>query len=290
MQNLASCSIVHKFVEAPGSLIPIRWHYVEAGDPSRQTIILLHGNPESWAAWIEQIDALAPEYHVIAPDLKGYGQGDKNPGDWRWESVAEEMLAFLQQIGVSKPVIIAHDRGCVLSDYMLGNHPDFARGYMRMQQVCHILRNENSPQGVYFADPILGPALFGDPEYYFRYRLKPMLKNPVASHKLETLKSEMGYESMPEAVIRYFQSSSFEKERLDRTTRLLRHMDFPVLLYQGQLDDGQPPYYFESATAPAVDCFPNARLQWVDAGHYLALEKPHEVTEAITQFIREVAA
>ena len=66
----------------------------------------------------------------------------------------------------------------------------------------------------------------------------------------------MSYPGLPDAVIRYFQSSSFEKERLDRTCRLLRRMNFPVLLLQGDLDEGQPPFYYDDPTNPAVAQFP----------------------------------
>ena len=289
-EKLLSTHVTHRFVEAPGAVIPIRWHYVEAGDPTATTILFLHGNPESWAAWVDQIDAMSDTYHIIAPDLKGYGQGDKRPGDWRWENCADEMLAMLRQIGVQNAIIVAHDRGCVLADYLGGSHPDFVLGYLRMQQVCHILAPENSPQGRYFADPIFGPAIFGDPDYYFRFRLSKMLKKPVAEDKLATLKAQMSFEGLSEAVIRYFQSSSFEKERLDRTTRLLRNMDFPVQLVQGRLDDGQPPYYFEAPDAHAVNCFPNAKLTWLDAGHYVGLERPEAVTNAVSEFAREISA
>lgn len=289
-ERLTNLIVTHHFVDAPGALVPIKWHYVEAGDPSATTIVFLHGNPESWAAWVDQLDAMAATHHVIAPDLKGYGQGDKNHGDWRWENCAEEMLAMLRQIGVQKAIIVAHDRGCVLADYLSGNHPDFVLGYLRMQQVCHILAAENSPQGQYFADPLFGPAIFADPDFYFQFRLSKMLKNPVAEDRLATLKAQMSFEGLPEAVIRYFQSSSFEKERLDRTTRLLRNMTFPVQMVQGRLDDGQPPYYFETPGALAVDCFPNAKLSWIDAGHYVGLERSQDVTEAVSTFAADIAA
>jgi pimeloyl-ACP methyl ester carboxylesterase len=285
-EQLGPVTVTHRFVEAPGAVIPIRWHYVETGDPSREVIVFLHGNPESWHSWHPQIEHFAPHYRIIAPDLKGYGQGDKHPGDWRWEVCAEEMLAFLTQIGLTRFNIVSHDRGAVLADYLAGNHPERVLRYVRMQQVCHIWRAENSPQGVYFADPIFGPAIYGDPDFYFQYRFLKMLKNPVPPERLEKFKEEMSYEGLPEAVIRYFQSSSFEKERLDRTSRLLRKMNFPVLLLQGDLDDGQPPFYFNDPTNPAVAQFPAARLQWVQgAGHYTNLEKPEEVTIAIEQFL-----
>jgi hypothetical protein len=47
-EQLGSVTVTHRFVEAPGAVIPIRWHYVETGDPGHETIVFLHGNPESW--------------------------------------------------------------------------------------------------------------------------------------------------------------------------------------------------------------------------------------------------
>jgi pimeloyl-ACP methyl ester carboxylesterase len=291
VERVGSTSVTHHFVEAPGAVIPIRWHYVEAGDRANETLVFLHGNPESWEAWSEQIPHFASRYHIIAADLKGYGQGDKRPGDWRWESVAVEFGAFLDTIGVARAHIVAHDRGAVLADYFGGNNPLRVRSYVRMQQVCHIWRAENSPQGVYFADPIFGPNIYGDPDFYFEYRLQKMLKNPVPAERIERLKTQMSFAGLNTAVIRYFQSSSFEKERLDRTSRLLRNMTFPVLLLQGDRDDGQPPFYFNDESNPAVDQFPDARLAWVEgAGHYTHLEKPGVITERIDAFLAALRA
>jgi pimeloyl-ACP methyl ester carboxylesterase len=290
-ERLGEVEVVHRVVEAPGAVIPIRWHYVEAGDPSLSTIVFLHGNPESWYAWHHQIEHLSNRFHIIAPDLKGYGQGDKRPGDWRWENCAEEMLALLDKLGVGRFHMIAHDRGAVLADYLGGNHPERILSYSRLQQICHIWQATNSPQASYFADPIFGPYIYGDPDFYFEYRLLKMLKNKVSDERLEKFKMEMSYPGLPDAVIRYFQSSSFEKERLDRTSRLLRAMKFPVQLVQGDKDDGQPPFYYNHADSPATALFPDARLVWIEgAGHYTVLEKPEEVTDVIQAFLDEVGA
>ncbi len=286
VEAVGNVQVTHHFVDAPGAVIPVRWHYVEAGQRDNPTIVFIHGNPESWHAWHSQIEHFAARYHIVAIDLKGYGQGDKRPGDWRWENCAEEALALFTQIGLDRFYIVAHDRGAVLSDYLGGNHPERVLGYVRMQQICHIWRAENSPQATYFADPIFGPYIYGDPDFYFSYRLNRMLKNPIDAERLEKFKEEMSYPGLEHAVIRYFQSSSFEKERLDRTSRLLRNMTFPVLLLQGDMDDGQPPFYYDDPTNPAVAQFPNARLEWVSgAGHYVHLEKPEAVTRSIERFL-----
>jgi pimeloyl-ACP methyl ester carboxylesterase len=294
VEGLAGVSAVHHFVDAPGAVIPIRWHYVEAGDPAKETILFLHGNPESWHSWHPQIEALGRRFHIIAVDLKGYGQGDKRAGDWRWENCAEEMLALLDTIGVGTFNIVAHDRGAVLADYLGGNHPERVLRYVRMQQILHIWRSENSPQATYFADPIFGPAIFGDPDFYFEFRLLKMLKNPVSTERLERFKAEMSFAGLEHAVIRYFQSSSFEKERIDRVSRLLRAMTFPVLLLQAENDENQPRYYYADPANPAVALFSDARLEWIpNSGHYTNLERPEIVTAKIAEFLdcgRAVAA
>ena len=289
LEQVGAVTVTHRFVDAPGALIPIRWHYVEAGQRDGETIVFLHGNPESWHSWHPQIEYFAARYRIIAPDLKGYGQGDKRPGDWRWENCAEEMLALLDQLGVTRFHLVAHDRGAVLSDYLGGLHPDRILSYTRMQQICHIWAAENSPQASYFADPIFGPYIYGDPDFYFQYRLLKMLKNPVPAERLEKFKEEMSYAGLPDAVIRYFQSSSFEKERLDRMCRLIPKMTFPVQLLQGDQDDGQPTYYFDHPHNPAAALFRDARLVWVHgAGHYTNLEKPEVVTAAIDSFLKSL--
>ena len=44
-------------------------------------VVLLHGIPESWRCWHKQMPALARQFRVIAPDMKGYGCSDKKEGD-----------------------------------------------------------------------------------------------------------------------------------------------------------------------------------------------------------------
>ena len=53
----------------------IRMHVAEAGKGA--PVVLLHGYPETWYAWRNQWPDLARDYHVIMPDLRGYGDSDK---------------------------------------------------------------------------------------------------------------------------------------------------------------------------------------------------------------------
>ncbi len=89
--------------------------------------------------------ALSSEHPCIGVDLKGYGQSDKTPGDYRHEGVAEQMYRMLLQIGLSKFYIASHDRGTVQADFMVAAHPESVLGYARGEQQF------------YHFNPILGP-------------------------------------------------------------------------------------------------------------------------------------
>ena len=56
----------------------VRLAVTEAGDPSGEPVILLHGFPELGHSWRHQLPALAEAgFHAVAPDLRGYGDSDR---------------------------------------------------------------------------------------------------------------------------------------------------------------------------------------------------------------------
>ena len=57
----------------------LRFHYVEAG--TGPLVVLLHGFPEFWYAWRQQLPVLAAAgFHAVAPDLRGYNETEKPKG------------------------------------------------------------------------------------------------------------------------------------------------------------------------------------------------------------------
>ncbi|MEQ1877305.1 MAG: alpha/beta fold hydrolase, partial [Bdellovibrionia bacterium] len=68
----------------------VKLHYLEAG--SGPTVLLLHGFA-SWSySWAETIPDLAAHYHVLVPDLMGYGLSDKPAnGNYSWATYVEQL-------------------------------------------------------------------------------------------------------------------------------------------------------------------------------------------------------
>jgi haloacetate dehalogenase len=98
-------SLQHNTVTVNG----IKLHYVEQG--TGPAVVLLHGFPESWYAWRHQIPALAEQFRVIVPDLRGYGASQKPASGYDKKTMARDIRELMVYLGLEKAAIIGHDRG-----------------------------------------------------------------------------------------------------------------------------------------------------------------------------------
>ena len=86
--------------------------YREAGDPTRPTILLLHGFPTSSHQFRDLIPRLADRYHVVAPDLPGFGFTTAPEGfHYSFARLSEAMAAFTDAIGLERYAIYIFDYG-----------------------------------------------------------------------------------------------------------------------------------------------------------------------------------
>lgn len=89
----------------------VRLHYVAGGKADGEVVVLLAGFPESWYAWRKIMPLLGSAYRVIAPDLPGQGDSDRPAGRYDTQSLAVAVHGLLQQIGVERYCLAAHDVG-----------------------------------------------------------------------------------------------------------------------------------------------------------------------------------
>ena len=109
--------IRHHTVQANG----IRQHYLDAGSGS--PVVLLHGFPETSFAWRAQIPALSERHRVIAPDLRGYGGTDKPATGYDKRTMANDLVALLDVLGIGKIALVGHDRGARVATRFAKDHP-----------------------------------------------------------------------------------------------------------------------------------------------------------------------
>ena len=99
----------------------IQMHYVMGGqgDP----VVLLHGWPETWYAWRHVMPALAQNYTVIAPDLRGLGDSSKPPTGYDGKTVAEDIHQLVTQLGFNTIFLVGHDIGTWVAYPYAAEHP-----------------------------------------------------------------------------------------------------------------------------------------------------------------------
>jgi haloacetate dehalogenase len=93
------------------------------------TLFLLHGYPQNGMCWAKVAPALAERFHVLIPDLRGYGQSDAPPDD-DWHSVyskrtmARDVTGMMDALGIDRAHILGHDRGARVAYRLAFDSPE----------------------------------------------------------------------------------------------------------------------------------------------------------------------
>jgi pimeloyl-ACP methyl ester carboxylesterase len=101
--------------------------YREAGPKTAPTILLLHGFPTSSHMFRDLIPALADRYHVVAPDLPGFGFSDapdRKRFPYTFENLAKVIDRFTQTIGLERYAIYVFDYGAPVGLRLALAHPE----------------------------------------------------------------------------------------------------------------------------------------------------------------------
>ena len=101
--------------------------YREAGPKNRSTILLLHGFPTSSHMFRNLIPLLADHYHVVAPDLPGFGfsdSPDRKQFRYSFENLAKVIDRFTQTIGLDQYAIYVFDYGAPVGFRLALAHPE----------------------------------------------------------------------------------------------------------------------------------------------------------------------
>lgn len=103
----------------------IRLHYVTTG--SGKMIMFLHGFPEFWYEWRNQLTEFGRDYQAVAPDMRGYNLSSK-PAEveqYRMKHLVEDIRALAEHLGHRKFILVAHDWGAGVAWPFAISHPAY---------------------------------------------------------------------------------------------------------------------------------------------------------------------
>ena len=101
--------VTHGYASSGG----VKIHYAALGDPAKPLVVLIHGFPDFWYTWRNQMEALSKDYYAVAMDQRGYNLSDKPKGMEQYDMplLVGDVVAVIRQVGREKAVVVGHDWG-----------------------------------------------------------------------------------------------------------------------------------------------------------------------------------
>src|SRR5215467_8871378 len=100
-------------------------------DPWREkeTILLLHGNAESGAAWYGWVPILARRYRVVRPDMRGFGASTPMPRDYPWplDRIVDDFAALMHHLGIERFHLVGAKIAATIARRLAARYPDRVR-------------------------------------------------------------------------------------------------------------------------------------------------------------------
>ncbi len=112
--------VEHHYVDNNG----VNIHYVTQGEG--EVILFVHGFPNWWYDWRNQMADLASDYKVVALDTRGYNKSDKpeEKNEYTFPHFISDVTAVINDLGVEKVTLVGHDWGGGISWRVAATHPE----------------------------------------------------------------------------------------------------------------------------------------------------------------------
>ena len=122
--------VQHAFADNNG----VKIHYVSIGEGP--LIVLLHGFPDYWYTWRDQMKALKNDFQLVAIDLRGYNLSGQPVGveQYKMKYLMEDVIAVIHSLGKKKAIIVGHDWGGAIAWQLAINRPEVVEKLI----VCNI--------------------------------------------------------------------------------------------------------------------------------------------------------
>lgn len=269
--------------------------YQETG--KGETLLLIHGFPTASWDWNKIWDSLAKKYHLVAPDLIGFGFSDK-PKKYNYSIMDQADLVedFLKKKKIKSAHILAHDYGDTVLQEVLARFIDRKNtGKEGFQIQSVVLLNGGLFPETHQALPIqkllispIGGLLV---HFLNRKKLKKSFDNFFGKETQATEKEIDEFYALMEykngrmifhKLIRYM---SDRKKHRERWVAALQNSPIPILLINGAAD----PISGKHMTERYRELIPNPAIVLLEKiGHYPQTESPEEVLKAYFDFREKI--
>lgn len=283
-------SIAYRRAEIDG----LKVFYRESGQSGALTLLLLHGFPTASHMFRDLIPKLAGQFHVVAPDLPGFGQTDIPGRDkfrYTFDNIAHVVGRFTETIGLKRYAIYVFDYGAPTGFRLAAAHPE--------QIAAIISQNGNAyEEGLSEGwNPI--QAYWKEPSEANRTKLRAFLSPETTiwqyTHGVPdpTLVSPDGYSldnyylarpGMDEIQLDLFGDYKSNVALYPKFQTYFRKSKPPLLATWGKND----PFFLPAGAEAFKRDIPGAEVRFLDTGHFALETHCDEIAKLIREFLSRI--
>ncbi|WP_227413177.1 alpha/beta fold hydrolase [Chryseobacterium culicis] len=269
--------------------------YREAGPANAPAILLLHGYPTSSHMFRNLIPILSKKYHVIAPDLPGFGYSDApdhHEFSYTFDNLAETIQKFVDKLEMKRFAIYIFDYGAPVGLRLAMNNPEKITGIISQNGNAYEegLSSEWNPIRKYWEETTEANRLalqgFVSKEItLFQYHhgvSDPSLIAPEAYTLDQKFLDRPGNIEIQLDLVKDYRSNVALYPKFHE---YFRKYQPKLLLVWGNKD----PYFLPQGAEAYKKDIPDARLKFYDTGHFALETNAEEIGAEILQFMDTVS-
>lgn len=252
----------------------IKVRVVTGTDEGKPPLLLLHGIYDRAENWLPVVDALARDYWLVMPDLRGHYRSDWPEEGYDFVDYAADAVGLLDALDIEQARVLGHSLGALITMVLAGQAPDRVRTVVLEDPPSDL----NDDTRVWLG--ALLSAKRGTPEqsYVVMQAMHPERSEEHWRREAEWLRSTADGPFLALADLIKGEAESFEAA--------ISRIPCPILLLQA--DPRKDAALSTVAARQAVSTHPSCRLvSFQESGHTIHQDKPEEFIEVVTGFLRE---
>ena len=266
--------------------------YVDTGhgDP----IVFLHGNPTSSYLWRNIIPYLSSHGRCLAPDLVGMGRSGKAPANaYRFVDHARYLDAWFEALNLtSNLTLVVHDWGSALGFHRATRYPEQIKAIAYMEAIAMPLRWEGFGEagGIFrgLRSP-QGEHMILDENFFVETILPRSILRKLSDQEMEAYRAPFRERESRLPTLVWPRQIPIDGEPADVNTiaesyaKAMSQSKIPKLLIVGE-----PGAIIKGAVLDFCRTWPNQTEVKVKGVHFLQEDSPHEIGQALRQFVKSV--
>ena len=262
--------------------------YREAGDPTAPTILLLHGLPTSSQMFRDLIPALADRFHLVAPDYVGFGHSDapsRSEFTYSFDNLAEHVSGLVDALNLDAYILYMQDYGGPVGFRLFTQRPERVKGFIIQNTNAYLEGVGDAPKSV------LGPlwekrtpeterparefvSLEGTKFHWLVGARDPAAINPDNWVLDQALLDRPGTQDYQVDLLENYKTNIALYPEWQVAFRTHRPR---TLIVWGKND----PFFIPAGARAYLADLPDAKLVWLDSGHFVLDENGAQVAAEI---------